>query len=146
MQRLISRQAAAKRNVARRAARKAANLEIEKELQARQQLKAKTSMQALYFKNERERRRQVYEAGNLAPRYDVGEDVVKYATVDPYVMQGVARSWRQYKKDTFPFAEGDRVVITKGQDRGKIGRILTLDEEAGHVKISGLNQVGHHHQ
>ena len=153
MQRLIQRQAAAKRNVARRAARQAANLEIEKELQARQQLKAKTSMQALYFKNERERRRQVYEAGNLAPRYDVGEDVVKYATVDPYVMQGAARPWSEYKNDIFPFAEGDRVVITKGLDKGKIGRIITLDEKAGHVKVAGLNLVSllcflrhNHHQ
>ena len=95
----------------------------------------------MYIKSERERRRAVYEAGNLAPRYDVGENTKNYATVDPYVLQGVGRTWKQYKNDICPFAEGDRVVITAGRDRGRIGRISTLDEKAGHVKIAGLNQV-----
>ncbi|KAF1350869.1 hypothetical protein BDV97DRAFT_295055 [Delphinella strobiligena] len=140
MQKLIQRTSAAQRQAARRAARQSGKRENAKEYQSRQQHKAHNAALTMYIKSERERRREIYEAGKLAPRYDAGENVRNYATVDPYVLQGVNRSWNEYKDDVCPFEEGDRVVVTHGRDQGKISRISTLDIQAGHVKIAGLNQ------
>lgn len=141
MQKLIQRTSAAQRQAARRAVRQSGKRENEFEQQNRQQHKAKNASLGMYMKSERERRREVYEAGKLAPRYDAGENVRNYATVDPYVLQGVSRTWAQYKDDVCPFEEGDRVVVTRGRDQGKISRIQSLDIKAGHVKLAGLNQV-----
>lgn len=141
MQKLIQRSSAAKREAARRATRQVGARESEHVFQYRQQLKAQKASQAMYVKSERERRRETYEAGVLAPRYDVGESVENFATVDPYVVTGISKAWKHYKDLVIPFAEGDRVVITKGRDKGRIGRIATIDEKAGCVKINGLNMV-----
>ncbi|KAL1302104.1 hypothetical protein AAFC00_002539 [Neodothiora populina] len=140
MQKLMQRTSAAQRQATRRAARQTGKVENAQEWQNRQQRKARTASQSMYIKNERERRREAYEAGShLAPRYDVGEQADTYATVDAYILQGVNRTWRQYKNEICPFAEGDRVVVTQGKEKGKIGRITTMDAQAGSVKINGLN-------
>jgi large subunit ribosomal protein L24 len=35
----------------------------------------------------------------------------------------------------------DQVVVTTGKDRGKTGRILTIDRAKGRVVVEGLNMV-----
>lgn len=141
MQRIIQRTAAAERQAARRAARQTGKRENEAEFRARQQLKAKTATSGMYIKSERERRREVYAAGALAPRLDAGENIKNFATVDPHILQDVERPWSRYRDDVIPFEEGDRVVIVSGRDKGKISRIVVLNRKAGHAKLQGLNQV-----
>ena len=37
--------------------------------------------------------------------------------------------------------KNDQVMITTGKDRGKTGRILTIDRSSGRVMVEGLNMV-----
>lgn len=141
MQRLIQRTSAAQRQAARRAARQTGKRTNETEYSNRQQHKARNASVGMYIKSERERRRASYETGQLAPRYDVGENAVNYATVDPYVLQGVANTWNKYKNDVCIFAEGDRVVVTQGRDKGRIGRLADVNAKGGFGKVTGLNMV-----
>lgn len=37
--------------------------------------------------------------------------------------------------------EGDRVVLLEGRDKGKIGKVLSLDRQRQEVTVEGLNLV-----
>ena len=37
--------------------------------------------------------------------------------------------------------KNDQVMVTTGKDRGKTGRVLTIDRKAGRVVVEGLNMV-----
>ncbi|GAB7348220.1 hypothetical protein MBLNU459_g6217t1 [Dothideomycetes sp. NU459] len=145
MQKAISRTAAAQKHAARRAAQQGAKRANEHEWQYRQTQKNKAAVSASYVKNERVRRREAYEAGPLAPRHDVGEDADKYATADPYVINNASgRLWQHYKDEVCPFAEGDRVVMLEGRDKGRIGRLSEVNHKGGVVKVNGLNMADWH--
>lgn len=142
MQKAIARTAAAQKQAARRAAQQSAKRANEYEWQHRQQGKNKTGVTAMYIKNERQQRRENYETGRLAPRHDVGAQADNYATADPYVLNNAtSRLWQHYKHETCPFAEGDRVVMLEGRDKGRIGRVSDVNHKGAVVKVNGLNMV-----
>lgn len=79
--------------------------------------------------------------GPLAPRRDVGNSKETYGTVSPKQLGGVVKEKSQ-RKD-WCIREGDRVVIvaSKHRDRGKIGKVKSVREDAEECTVEGLNMV-----
>jgi len=91
-------------------------------------------------KNERARRREDWELGPLAPQRNVGDGAEKYGTAPPDVLSKDAIVELRDQK-WIPYMRGDRVVILKGADKGKIGEVYEVDEKTQRVTMQGLNQV-----
>lgn len=90
-------------------------------------------------KDARKRRKEDYELGPLAPRRDVGEFEQTYGTANPRITQGVdVAEWEQ---KWCPFEVGDRVVLKKGRDKGKIGVIDEVNKGTQTLRIKDLNMV-----
>lgn len=142
MQKVIQRRLAAERQALRRAQRQSGKSDNAQEWNARWQLQTRQKQEAIYFKDEKHRRREEYERGpKLAPRRDTGHLAEQYGTVDPSVIQNPKLHWTQYRHFKCPFAEGDRVLVTKGKDAGKIGQISEITPEAGFLRIADLRKV-----
>jgi large subunit ribosomal protein L24 len=81
-----------------------------------------------------------WELGPLAPRRDAGDRLNTYGSIDPiaYRLPEVKEEgWKKW----FPIAEGDRVVVMKGREKGKIGVVADdFDETRESVTVSGLNR------
>jgi large subunit ribosomal protein L24 len=92
-----------------------------------------------YGREARKNRQVDWQAGPLAPRRDVGEKVKTYATKELYHMnppeiEKKDRKWSGIEK-------GDRVVILRGHDRGKVGYVYEASMEKGRVVVKDLNMV-----
>ncbi|KAK5163769.1 uncharacterized protein LTR77_010442 [Saxophila tyrrhenica] len=80
-----------------------------------------------------------WAAGPLAPRRDVGELGEKFGTVSIFDAAQPEREPEDRK--WIPLDKGDRVVITYGRDRGKIGHVLEVDQERQAVAVKDLNMM-----
>lgn len=47
-------------------------------------------------------------------------------------------------KNKLRIRSGDTVVVIAGKDKGKVGRVLTVDPEARKVKVEGVRVVKRH--
>ena len=79
--------------------------------------------------------------GQLAPRYDVGAQAERWGTID----QDFSKPARvpEKKRTTCPFAVNDRVALVAAgyRDRGKIGKVLDVNEENQSVRVEGVELV-----
>lgn len=142
MQKVVQRRIAAERQALRRAAKQSAKADNAKEWAARWQTQSRGKQEAVYFKAEKHRRREEYEVGPLlAPRRDTGHLKDNYGTADPNIVQTPKLHWTMYKHLKCPFAIGDRVLVTKGKDEGKIGTISDVQPDSGFVRMQDLRQV-----
>lgn len=142
MQKVVQRRLAAERQVARRAQRQLGKEHNAHEFNTRWQMQAIQKSKSRYFLEEKHRRREEYETGaQLAPRRDTGHIADTYGVVDPAIIQAPKLYWTMYKDFKSPFAEGDRVLIVKGQDAGKIGRVNEVAPDAGYLRLSDLRKV-----
>ena len=89
----------------------------------------------------RSNRREDYELGPLAPRRDIGEKVDTYGAFNPQAVQQQDLHWQDRVK-WWKLRVGDRVVMLRGRDKGKIGQLKVVDEKKNTVEVDGLNQVG----
>lgn len=84
--------------------------------------------------------------GPLAPKRDIGELEGQLGTIslnqanlpEPTDAQ-VNQRWKMMGMNKFK--EQDRVVVTQGRDRGKIGQIVLIDEVKMTCAIDGINRV-----
>ena len=88
----------------------------------------------------RKNRRIDWEAGSLAPRHDVGDKAETYGTVSIYDFNVPDRLPKDRPK-WWPVDVGDRVVITKGRDRGKIGAVTSIEKDKGAVVVKDMNPI-----
>lgn len=130
--------------VKRQAARKAQKVkEMDKAFDKRANRKELQQIKTLANRtivDARKRRREDWLLGPLAPRRDVGELREKYGTIDARRTQLPAAD-PDTKLELAPFAEGDRVVLLKGRDKGKIGVVREFDDETQTVRIKNLNMA-----
>lgn len=98
---------------------------------------------AVDIKAERRNRRIDWETGSLAPRRDVGEKEESYGTVSIYNLYPPDKLEKDRLK-WWPVDVGDRVVVTRGRDRGKIGTISDVVKDKGLVLIPGINVADVH--
>ena len=142
MQKLIQRSKLAEREVTRRKARVFAQRESDKIWEANMQKRDQRQHIRSNVMQERKARREDWEVGTrLAPRRDIGDRAEKYATVDQSMFSSpnVAKKIREKTKPWI--AEGDRIVMLEGRDKGKIARVTSCDEDSQTVKVTGVNQV-----
>ncbi|KAK0263188.1 hypothetical protein B0A54_00553 [Friedmanniomyces endolithicus] len=84
-------------------------------------------------------RQEDWEAGALlAPRRDVGEQANTYGAIMMYNANVPELPARKQPK-WLPFSEGDRLLVIKGRDKGRIGECIEVQKERGCVRIKGLN-------
>lgn len=88
----------------------------------------------------RKNRRSDWEAGVLAPRHDVGDKAETYGTVSLYDFQKPDLLPKDRIK-WWPVDVGDRVVMTKGRDRGKIGVVTEIQKDKGAVVVKDMNPI-----
>lgn len=128
----------------RQAARKAQKVtEMDKAFDKRQARKELQQVKTLGNKTiveARKRRREDWLLGPLAPRRDIGDMREKYATVDSRRTQ-LPDVHPDHRLKLSPFAEGDRVVLLTGRDKGKIGEVRHVDEDSQTVQVKDLNLV-----
>lgn len=86
-------------------------------------------------------RREDWLMGPLAPRRDVGNAKDTYGTVDVRQLRAPEKA-KDERKD-WCIREGDRVVVIapKHRDRGKIGKVKSVREEAEECTVEGFNMV-----
>jgi hypothetical protein len=145
MQKVVQRRIAAEHQALRRAAKQKSKVDNAKEWNARYQNVSRNKAETRYFLEEKFRRREEYEVGPLlAPRRDTGHLKDTYGVIDPAVIQTSKLHWTMYKHFKSPFAVGDRVLVTKGKDAGKIGTLSEVLTESGFVRINELRKVHLH--
>lgn len=88
--------------------------------------------------------------GSLAPRTDIGSFQDAYGAIGEsrysspggfsLAMRNARCRWAggAYYLN---LAEGDRVVLLDGPDKGRIGPVADINHEAAEVKVKGLNKV-----
>lgn len=138
MQKIIQRSQLAKRNADRRAQKMLEHHERGQGWNRRQQAQRLRKENHALIKDARLARKEDWQRGALAPRRDVGELADKYGSVSIFNMNLTERQ-EKHKPKWYHIAEGDRVVVIEGRDKGKIGQISGLSEESGSVKIRDTN-------
>jgi large subunit ribosomal protein L24 len=147
MQKLLRRAALADVQAARRLARKKDRYARQKAKTAREQSLQAKKEDSFNIKTARKVRREDWELGDLAPRRDVGLKKDTYATVGLNRMRGQELTLEERLKvnpegGRYPnVVAGDRVVILEGRDKGKIGKVESLDTKTQEVAVEGLNLV-----
>ena len=92
------------------------------------------------IRNERKNRREDWFLGPLAPKRDSGMKLQTYGATTVDRLQG-NRVYETERLKRMPFVEGDRVVAVEGRDRGKVGKVKTVDPETECCTVEGLNVV-----
>jgi large subunit ribosomal protein L24 len=72
------------------------------------------------------------------PRRDVGDLATTYGSVGMF-NTSVAERQEKNKSKWRSICEGDRVVVIKGREKGKIAVVQNYDNDRGSVKLEGLN-------
>ncbi|TKX18492.1 hypothetical protein C1H76_9281 [Elsinoe australis] len=142
LQRILARATRAKRNAAKRL--KNQELEEFKDQKANWKMSSRFRDEEIrsHYKREARNRREDWDAGpRLIPRRDIGVNRTAFGTISrnldyPPVLP---EPWR-----TKPmFAVGDRVVLLKGADKGKIGKVKSVETERQIVEVEGLNRFNY---
>ncbi|PPJ50144.1 hypothetical protein CBER1_04861 [Cercospora berteroae] len=142
MQRVVERVRKAERTLSKKRT-KAAEHVRRSEAWERNQVRARAVKEnTARLREDRKNRAIDWEAGALAPRRDVGEKAGSYGALPLQYFQPLDKDPEsRLPQEKWPFREGDRVVITRGRDQGKIGVISEVDEDKDAVKVKGLNMV-----
>ncbi|CAG8976502.1 hypothetical protein HYALB_00005999 [Hymenoscyphus albidus] len=102
--------------------------------------------QSMLKKQARVWRREDYELGPLAPKRDVGDLKNTYGSIPSELSQGPSLYKPDRDEKLAPWGgrylnitTGDRVVLLQGPDKGKVGKISSIDKERAEVVVDGLN-------
>ena len=143
MQKLLRRTALVKRQAARKAvARQGKSDSDDRKLRLNEQKNINVSVRR-DTRAARLARHEDWLLGPLAPKRDVGNAKETYGTMDPRRLRAVDKP-KDQRKD-WGIVEGDRVVIVQDghRERGKIGKVREVRQEAQECFVMGLNRVSH---
>lgn len=143
MQRLADRVRKAERAIAKKKT-KETEYRLRAEAWERNQTRIRTvRYYNALFRADRANRAIDWAAGPLlAPRRDAGDKQNTYGAIDIYNLQPPEKEPdSRLEKTEWQLYVGDRVVITRGRDVGKIGEIDEISEEMDAVRVKGLNQI-----
>lgn len=140
MQRILNRKLLA-RNQALKGSRRQAEKQVSKDnRKARQEAMMTARLERSSVKSERINRREDWMLGPLAPNRAAGKDGGGYgmlsfsSTTLPFVAPS-------HREEYFNFAAEDRVVVVKGRERGKIGKVKETNEERQSLMLTNVNMV-----
>lgn len=138
MQKVIQRSQLAKRNADRRIQKLVEHHEKGEGWSRRNEAQRIRKFNHSLIKEAREARKEDWARGALAPRRDVGDMADKYGTVGLFNMN-IAERQEKNKPKWRSICDGDRVVVIKGREKGKIGVVTNYDNDRGAVKLEGIN-------
>jgi large subunit ribosomal protein L24 len=138
MQKVIQRSQLAKRNADRRLQKLAEHHEKGQGWSRRNEAQRLRQFNHSLIKTAREARKEDWARGALAPRRDVGDLATTYGSVGMFNMS-VAERQEKNKPKWRSIIEGDRVVVLKGREKGKIASVISYDNDRGVVKLDGIN-------
>ncbi|GAB7346574.1 hypothetical protein MBLNU457_5763t2 [Dothideomycetes sp. NU457] len=145
MDKVLKRTQNALRNAARKKARQQVAKDRDELYHVRQTEKMHRLMMRKIVKDEQHNRKEDWRLGpRLAPRRDIGEAADKYATIHQALIQPPNKTAKYNKDFVCHLSPEDRVVVLVGRDKGKIGRVSTINEEAQTVKVQGMNQADYY--
>jgi large subunit ribosomal protein L24 len=140
MDKVYARVAAAKRQLTRRNENlKKRNVNYARKKQMAQERMISARRKGL-VKDARRRWKEDWELGPLAPKRDYGSMADRYGTMDSFLYQSIPKH-PSLRMKHWHIAEGDRIVIIKGRDQGKIGTVSSIDVEKEVIRSEGLNMV-----
>lgn len=140
MEKVTQRTQAAIRHATRRTAKRKKHVENGQAWARRRTFESHSRFLSKLIVEERSRRREDWFTGPLASRRDVGDLADKYGTL-PIAFMHLPEEHPERRPDWVHIFEGDRVVVTKGRDKGKIGEVMELQEERAAVRVKGINKT-----
>jgi large subunit ribosomal protein L24 len=148
MQKVIRRTILAEKQAVRRAAKRNEKKQREWRKNTLEQGRFQKRDEVGQIKAARLARKEDWELGPLAPKRDVGLQQETYGTINtlrskgPVLTKKARWDQRLYIGGKYPtIVVDDRVVITEGRDKGKIGVVTEMDFSRGECKVEGLNMV-----
>jgi large subunit ribosomal protein L24 len=138
MQKVIQRSQLAKRNADRRIQKIVEHHEKGQGWSRRSEALRLRKFNHSLIKEAREARKEDWARGALAPRRDVGDLADKYGSVGMFNMSFAERQEKN-KPKWKSILEGDRVVVIKGREQGKIAVVTAYDNDRGSVKLENTN-------
>lgn len=138
MQRVLQRTTSAERNAARKLERTVRHKEAGESWKRRQTRQQQVADLGTRIKESRKNRQIDWEAGVLAPRRDLGAHAADYGTKSIYY-SALPELDPHKRPKWMHIVEGDRVVVTRGRDRGRIGEVSGTSQEQGSVTVQGVN-------
>lgn len=140
MEKIAQRTARATRNAANKLAKARRHEKNGEAWERNQNVIRSRRAAAENVRDARKNRREDWETGLLAPRRDVGDQKETYGATSLYHLQMPDLGPASQPK-WLPFREGDRVVVMKGREKGKIGLVDDVSKKQGTVKVRGVNVV-----
>jgi len=148
MQKVIRRTQLAVAQANRRRLKKKELITKERSILSRFHKSQVYTVQQENLKRSRIERNEDWELGPLAPRRDVGNLKETYGTLPGNQIEGVELSREEKAKRLVAWGGskanvriGDRVVALSGRDKGKIGKIISIDSKKLEAKVEDLNKV-----
>ncbi|KKK17775.1 KOW motif domain protein [Aspergillus ochraceoroseus] len=143
MQKVIRRTALARNQAQRKAIRAAKDAQREELKDTLRQRFAFNRMEIDNIRAERQRRREDWMRGPLAPQRDAGFDGKSFGALSPQAMNPPAIP-KHLRRKYINFAPGDRVCIMKGKDKGNINEVIRVDASNETVMVKDLNMADVH--
>ncbi|KAF2771225.1 hypothetical protein EJ03DRAFT_36887 [Teratosphaeria nubilosa] len=140
MQKAIQRAERAHRVVAKKIARATSHNRKGQGWESGQTTKRLVAAAGRNLRAARHNRREDWEAGALAPRRDVGKEAASYGAMEIWDFH-VPDVEHKNRPKWYSIQQGDRVVVVKGRDRGKIALVERVDGEKCGVSLKGVNMV-----
>ena len=140
MQRIIQRAARASRRAGRRREEKNQHMRNAESWERNQNRLQLARSSASNIVEARKTRQVDFETGPIAPRRDVGDKALSYGTISMYQMHLPEKDPEKRLK-YMHIAEGDRVVVTQGREKGRIGTVNNVSTERDSVQVKGINTV-----
>ncbi|OQN96895.1 hypothetical protein B0A48_17449 [Cryoendolithus antarcticus] len=138
MEKVVQRSKIVHRHAAKRLSKEIDHLEKGKSWnRKRDSLRIRGDNHALIV-TARKERAEAWSRGLLAPRRDVGDKAKTHGALSLYSFNLPDRHPRSLPK-WYWVSEGDRVVVTKGREKGKIAEVEEVQKEKGAVRLKGVN-------
>jgi hypothetical protein len=150
MQKILKRVATAERVAAKRKATRDKQAWQKSRFEERDEVRYQRAQMAEDFGRAKRAIKDDWFLGPSAPNINVGEHGPTHGAISEarYQMSG---SLKEHQKEArcawlggaknLNLAEGDRVVLLEGPDKGKIGKVTTVYKDKMEVIVEGLNKV-----
>lgn len=140
MQRVIRRTALARNQAQRKRILAAKDAEREELNDSLRQRFTFNRLELDNIRAERQRRREDWMRGPLAPKRDSGPEGKSFGALSPQAMNPPTIP-KHLRRKYINIAPGDRVCVIKGNDKGKINEVTRVDPGNETVTVKDTNMV-----
>lgn len=140
MQKIIQRTQRAERAAARKTAKAREHRQRGESWERSQTLNRQRRSAIDNIREAQRARKEDWALGPLAPRRDVGEKKATYGAMDVFTYQ-LPELDPEARPKWMHISVGDRVVVIRGRERGKIGTVDDVTQERASVRVKGVNVV-----